>query len=96
MFSAIRPKNEEQLRDQPNCPICGSGYIDEYTVVPSVRINLAVEIYECANQHSWKKYPKSIPLESDTPSTLVEYRVPEPFRDVYRPLHDTQELQKLR
>ncbi len=96
MFTAIRPKNEEQLRDQPNCPICGSRYIDEHTVVPSVSINLAIEIYECSNQHSWEKYPKSIPLENDNPRTLVEDRVPEPFQNVYRPLHDTQELQKLR
>nr|QBK87859.1 MAG: hypothetical protein LCMAC202_02200 [Marseillevirus LCMAC202] len=93
MFTAIRPKQENQLKEQPDCPICGSRYINEHTVVPSIYINLVVDIYECANQHSWEKYPGTIPPVPREPKATVNE---EPFQNVYRPFQDTQELQKLR
>ena len=92
MFTAIRPK-QDQPKEQPNCPICGFKYINEHTVVPSRYINLAIPVYECANQHSWEKYPGSIPtVPSESEAPVRE----EPFQNVYRPFQDTQELQKLR
>ncbi len=99
MFKAIRPKKDDNDNptEQVDCPVCGSGYIKKSIIIPHVYNNFAVEIYECTNQHSWKKYPKGIPIHSNPnqPLTITPPRE-EPFQNVYRPLQDTQELQTLR
>ncbi len=65
------------------CPVCGTKYIGEHTVV-SPNPDLVMNVRECTNQHSWGSplYPRSI---SEAPTD------PPAFENVYRPLYDTQE-----
>ena len=93
MLNVIRPSAKDTSPpEQNNCPVCGLKYINEYTVVPSTYLNLAVQVRECANQHSWEKQPGSIPAVPAGESSHVQGSSgPPAFENVYRPLYDTQE-----
>ncbi len=97
MQNIIRPSKSQAPPEQMTCPVCGADYINEHTVFPSAYLNLAVQVYECTNQHSWEKHPGSIPPVPTGPintSFTPTRQDPPAFQDVYRPLHDTQEPMK--
>ena len=65
--------------EQVNCPVCITRYVNERTV--DIQDNQSIKVYECVNNHSWKKYP-----------TQTSFTVSVPVaQNVYRPLHDTLE-----